>query len=183
MDEHTLVLDDTLTRRLAPGETEIGWLARTGHMPLGYLGDEAKTRRTYPTIQDVRYAIPGDRARLGADGGIQVLGRESVCINSGGEKIFAEEVEQALKRHPAIYDVIVVGTPSERWGEQVTAVVALQTGTQASDDELRDAAAEVLARYKLPRAFVRIDTVLRTPSGKPDYRWAKETATAKVATT
>ncbi len=113
MDEHTLVLDDTLSRRLDRGEDEIGWLARIGHMPLGYLGDEAKTRRTYPTIDGVRYAVPGDRARLGADGSIQVLGRDSVCINSGGEKIFAEEVEQALKRHPAIDDVVVVGTPSD----------------------------------------------------------------------
>ena len=97
-------------------------------MPLGYLGDEAKTRRTYPTIDGVRYAVPGDRAQLDDDGTHQVLGRDSVCINSGGEKIFAEEVEQALKRHPAVYDVLVTGTPSERWGEQVTAVVALRPG-------------------------------------------------------
>jgi fatty-acyl-CoA synthase len=152
-------------------------------MPLGYLGDEAKTRRTYPTIDGVRYAIPGDRARLGADGSIQVLGRESVCINSGGEKIFAEEVEQALKRHPAIYDVVVVGTPSERWGEQVTAVVSFRGDARASDDELRDAAAEALARYKLPRAFVRVEAVLRTPSGKPDYRWAKDTAIVQLGGT
>ena len=129
MDAHTVVLDEALTRRLEPGDSDLGWLARTGHMPLGYLGDEAKTRRTYPTIDGVRYAVPGDRARLARDGAIHVLGRDAVCINSGGEKIFAEEVEQALKRHPAVFDVLVTGTPSARWGERVTAVVALRAGT------------------------------------------------------
>jgi len=110
-----------------------------------------------------------------------VLGRESVCINSGGEKIFAEEVEQALKRHPAVYDVLVTGTPSERWGEQVTAVVALRPGATVTDDELRDAAGAELARFKLPRAFVFVETVKRAPTGKPDYAWAKAVATRSVA--
>src|SRR5262245_56327118 len=180
MDEHTLVLDEGLTRRLAPDETQVGWLARVGHVPLGYLGDEAKTRRTYPVIDGVRYAVPGDRAQYAPDGTITVFGRDSVCINTGGEKVFAEEVEQALKRHAAVYDVVVTGTPDERWGEQVTAVVALRPGERATEDELRDAAAEVLARYKLPKAFVFVDTVVRAPSGKPDYRWAKATATRAV---
>jgi fatty-acyl-CoA synthase len=177
---HTFVADDGLTRRLEPGDTTIGWLARSGHIPLGYLGDEAKTRKTYPTIGGVRAAIPGDRAHLTEDGGIKVLGRESVCINSGGEKIFAEEVEQALKRHPAVYDVLVTGTPSERWGEQVTAVVALRPNATATEDELRDTAGAELARYKLPRAFVFVDAVRRAPTGKPDYAWAKAVATASV---
>jgi acyl-CoA synthetase (AMP-forming)/AMP-acid ligase II len=181
MDEHTCVLDAALTRRLAPGEDEIGWLARTGHVPLGYLGDEAKTGRTYPVIDGVRYAVPGDRARVAADGRIQVLGRDSVCINTGGEKVFAEEVELALKHHPAVYDVVVTGTPNERWGEQVTAVLALRPGASVSEDELRDTAAAHLARYKLPKAFVFVDQVLRGPTGKPDYRWAKETARAALA--
>jgi len=180
MDEHTLVLDEGLTRRLAPGETGVGWLARSGHVPLGYLGDEAKTRRTYPVIGGVRYAVPGDRAEYAPEGTIKVFGRDSVCINTGGEKVFAEEVEQALKRHPAVYDVVVTGTPNERWGEQVTAVVALRPGTRPGEDELRDTAAEVLARYKLPKAFVFVDAVVRAPSGKPDYRWAKTTAMAAV---
>lgn len=180
MDEHTLVLDDALTRRLAPGDAEIGWLARTGHIPLGYLNDEAKTRRTYPVIDGVRYAVPGDRARIVEDGTIHVFGRDSACINSGGEKIFAEEVERALKQHPAVYDVVVTGTPNERWGEQVTAVVALRPGTHPSEDELRESAAKELARFKLPKAFVFVDSIVRSASGKPDYRWAKQTATAAI---
>jgi acyl-CoA synthetase (AMP-forming)/AMP-acid ligase II len=180
MDEHTVVLDEAMTRRLGPGETEVGWLARTGHVPLGYLGDEAKTRRTYPVIEGVRHAVPGDRAQLEADGTIRVFGRDSVCINTGGEKVFAEEVEQALKRHPAVYDAVVTGTPSERWGEQVIAVVALRSGMRASEDELREAAAGALARYKLPKGFVFVDAVERTPSGKPDYRWAKARAEAAL---
>ena len=181
MDEHTCVLDEGMTRRLAPGEEAVGWLARTGHVPLGYLGDEAKTKRTYPVIDGVRYAVPGDRARAAADGSIEVFGRDSVCINSGGEKIFAEEVEAALKRHPAVYDVVVTGTPSERWGEQVTAVVALRPGARPAEDELREAASTEIARYKLPKAFVFVETIARAPSGKPDYRWAKETARRALA--
>jgi acyl-CoA synthetase (AMP-forming)/AMP-acid ligase II len=179
--QHTFVADETLAQRIAPGDATLGWLARTGHIPLGYLGDEAKTRKTYPTIDGARCAIPGDRAHYEDDGTIRVLGRESVCINSGGEKIFAEEVEQALKRHPAVYDVLVTGTPSERWGEQVTAVVALRPNATVSDDELREAAGTEIARYKLPRAFVFVDAVQRAPTGKPDYAWAKATATRAVA--
>jgi acyl-CoA synthetase (AMP-forming)/AMP-acid ligase II len=182
MDDHTLVLDDMLTRPLAAGEEHVGWLARRGHVPLGYLGDEAKTRRTYPVIAGVRYSVPGDRAQVNADGSIRIFGRDSVCINTGGEKVFAEEVERALKEHPAVYDVLVTGTPSERWGEQVTALVALRPGTAASDDELREAAARHIARYKLPRTFVFVDQVVRAPSGKPDYRWAKQAATAALRT-
>ncbi|HLK11287.1 MAG TPA: acyl-CoA synthetase [Candidatus Binatia bacterium] len=178
MDDSTCVLDEALTRRLAPGEDALGWLARTGHVPLGYLGDEAKTRRTYPVVGGVRYAVPGDRARLAGDGTIQVLGRDSVCINTGGEKVFAEEVEQALKCHPAVYDAVVAGIPDARWGEQVVAVVALRPGAQADPAALRAAAAQVLARYKLPKAFVFVDAIVRAPSGKPDYRWAKATAAA-----
>jgi len=167
MDDHTCVLD----------EDAIGWLARAGRVPLGYLGDDIKTKNTYPTVAGTRYAVPGDRAQVSGDGAIRVFGRDSVCINSGGEKIFAEEVEQALKHHPAVYDVIVTGTPNERWGEQVTALVQLRPGTKAADDELRDAAATQIARYKLPKAFVFVDALVRAPSGKPDYRWAKATAT------
>lgn len=177
MDENTCVLDADLTRRLRPDEVGVvGWLARTGRVPLGYLGDPEKTRRTYPTIDGIRYAVPGDRAELAPDGSIVVHGRDSVCINSGGEKIFAEEVEKALKGHPAVYDAVVVGTPNERWGQQVTAVVALRDGAQVTEDSLREAAARELARYKLPKAFVFVDQIVRAPSGKPDYRWAKATA-------
>jgi 3-oxocholest-4-en-26-oate---CoA ligase len=177
MDDQTVLLDEALTRRLGPGdESLLGWVARMGHVPLGYLGDEAKTKRTYPVIEGVRYAVPGDRAQIGEGGEILVFGRDSACINSGGEKIFAEEVELALKHHPAIYDTVVTGTPSERWGEQVTALVVLRPGERPSEEALRETAAERIARYKLPKAFVFVDALVRAPSGKPDYRWAKDTA-------
>jgi fatty-acyl-CoA synthase len=105
-----------------------------------------------------------------------VFGRDSVCINSGGEKIFAEEVERALKHHPAVYDVVVAGAPSERWGEQVTAIVQFQPGQRAADAELLATAAEYLARYKLPKAIIPVERIVRSASGKPDYRWAKAIA-------
>ncbi|MFM7736727.1 MAG: acyl-CoA synthetase [Alphaproteobacteria bacterium] len=180
MDDQTVVLDESLSRRLEPGEDALGWVARRGFVPLGYLGDEAKTRRTYPIVDGVRYAVPGDRARLAADGEVLVFGRDSVCINSGGEKIFAEEVEHALKHHPAVYDTVVTGTPSERWGEQVTALVVLREGARADEETLRAEAALHVARYKLPKAIVFVDHVVRAPSGKPDYRWAKQAATAAL---
>ncbi len=172
------VLSEDLSGVLEPGHDGIGWFAKGGRVPLGYLGDRAKTERTFPALGGVRYSVPGDRARHLADGMIEVLGRDSVTINSGGEKIFAEEVEQALKHHPSVYDVVVCGRPSERWGQEVVAVVALRGGTFASEDELLDEAARHLARYKLPKAFVFRDEILRSPSGKADYRWAREQATA-----
>ena len=115
--------------------------------------------------------MPGDRARWTEDGRIELLGRDAVTINSGGEKIFAEEVEHALKRHPAVYDVIVCGRPSERWGSEVCAIVRLRTAT--SEQELLDTAGKNLARYKLPKAFLFVDVIVRHPNGKADYRWAK----------
>ncbi len=172
------VLSQQLDRTLEPGEDEIGWFAKAGRVPLGYLGDRDKTERTFPAIGGVRYSVPGDRARHLASGLIEVLGRDSVTINSGGEKIFAEEVEQALKHHPAVYDVVVCGRPSDRWGQEVVAVVALRSGAQASEASLLEEAAKRLARYKLPKAFVFRDEILRSPSGKADYRWAREQATA-----
>ena len=114
---------------------------------------------------------------IGADGTLRLLGRDSVTINTGGEKVFVEEVEHALKHHPSVYDAVVVGTPHERFGQQVTAVVRLRTGASVSPDELRRAAGEHLAHYKLPRAFVFVDEIVRSPSGKADYRWARERAT------
>ncbi len=174
------ILREDLTARLAPGSSEVGWLARSGPVPLGYLGDPEKTRRTFPVVEGVRYAVPGDRARFRADGTLQLLGRDSVTINSGGEKIFAEEVEAALKQHPAVFDAIVVGTPHPRFGQQVTAVVQLREGEDADDAALAGRVRERLAGYKVPRAFVRVGTVVRAPSGKPDYAWARETALAAL---
>ena len=175
-----VVLSEDLTRVVAPGSGETGWLARSGPVPLGYYKDAEKTARTFPVVDGVRYAVPGDRAVALADGGLRLLGRDAVTINSGGEKIFAEEVEHALKHHPAVWDVVVTGTPHERFGQQVTAVVALRVGAAASEQELRAACEAHVARYKLPRAFVFVPEIVRAPSGKADYRWAKQVALAKL---
>ncbi|MEB2344187.1 MAG: acyl-CoA synthetase [Deltaproteobacteria bacterium] len=171
-----VVLKDDLSGLVEQGSDEIGWLAREGHIPLGYLKDAGKTATTFPVVGGRRYAVPGDRAQVGPDGVLKLLGRDSVCINSGGEKIFAEEVEHALKHHPGVYDCVVVGTPSERWGQQVTALVKLRPGHAADETALRAAAAEHVAHYKLPKAFVFVDEMVRAPSGKADYRWAKQRA-------
>jgi fatty-acyl-CoA synthase len=176
----SVVLSEDLTRRLEAGDPELGWLAQTGRVPRGYLGDPDKSARTFPFVEGVRYAVAGDRARVLEDGSVELLGRDSVTINTGGEKVFAEEVEQAIKRHPDVFDVVVVGRPSERWGQEVVAVVQLRAGTDPADDDLRATAAEHVARYKLPKAFVRVPAVERSPSGKPDYRWAAEEARSAV---
>jgi fatty-acyl-CoA synthase len=172
-DATSVVVSDDHLRILSPGDTELGWLATRGRVPRGYLGDEAKTRRTFPEIDGQRYAVPGDRARVLADGSIELHGRDSVTINSGGEKIFAEEVEHALKNHPDVHDALVVGRPSERWGEEVVAVVAARPGTAPTAEALVAEAAEHVARYKLPKAVVFVDDVPRSPSGKPDYAAAR----------
>jgi 3-oxocholest-4-en-26-oate---CoA ligase len=172
----TFVAAEDLTAIMRPGHDGIGWLAQRGYVPLGYKGDAAKTAKTFPVIDGVRYAIPGDRARHRADGAIELLGRDSVTINSGGEKIFAEEVETAIASHPAVADVVVAGRPSDRWGQEVVAVVALAEGARADADELVAHAAQSLARYKLPKAVVFRPVIERSPSGKADYRWAREQA-------
>ena len=174
----TAVVSADYDRVLTPGDDETGWLARRDIIPLGYLGDEAKTARTFPTIDGVRWSVPGDRARYLDDGRIELLGRDSVTINSGGEKIFAEEVERAIAAHPHIYDVVVVGRPSERWGSEVVAVVQFAEGTTVSDEELVETCNRSIARYKVPKCFIRTDKVLRSPAGKADYRWAKDIATS-----
>ena len=170
------VLGEDLDKVLEPGDPELGWLAKSGNLALGYLGDPAKTARTYPVIDGVRYAVPGDRARLRADGIIELHGRDSVTINSGGEKIFAEEVEAAIKAHPGVYDCVVAGRPSERWGNEVVAVVRVREGHTVTDADLLAEAERHIARYKLPKAIVYVDNVVRSPSGKADYRWAKAMA-------
>jgi 3-oxocholest-4-en-26-oate---CoA ligase len=172
----TFVAAEDLGAILQPGHEGNGWLAQRGYVPLGYKGDAAKTAKTFPVIDGVRYAIPGDRARHHTAGHIELLGRDSVTINSGGEKIFVEEVETAIASHPAIADVVVTSRPSERWGQEVVAVVALAEGAAADADELVAHAAKSLARYKLPKAVVFRPVVERSPSGKADYRWAREQA-------
>ncbi len=173
MGEHTTVLDEH-GQQCAPGVT--GKLARTGHIPLGYYKDPAKTAETFPTFAGKRWVVPGDFARIEDDGTISLLGRGSVSINSGGEKIYPEEVEAALMKNPAVFDVIVVGTPSERWGEQVTAIVQTREGMTLTAAEVQAHCKTVLSDYKSPRAVFFVDSVQRTPVGKADYRWAKQTA-------
>jgi fatty-acyl-CoA synthase len=175
-----LVLTGDLSGVVPPGSEEQGWLARRGHVPLGYYKDPEKTARTFPVIDGVRYAVPGDRAAIAPDGMLRLLGRDAVTISTGGEKVFAEEVEHALKHHPGVYDAVVVGTPSERWGQQVTAIVKLREGKRPSEDELRGAAREHIAAFKLPKVFVFVDEISRSPSGKADYRWARDTALASL---
>ena len=170
------VVDGDMTRILGGSDTELGWLAQEGRVPLGYLGDADKTARTFPVIEGRRMAVPGDRARIDADGLLELHGRDSVTINSGGEKIFAEEVEQALAHHPAVYDVVVAGRPSERWGSEVVAVVQLSEGTEASIASLLDECGRHVARYKLPKDIIFVDKVMRSPAGKADYRWARQVA-------
>lgn len=173
---HTCVVADDLGSVLSPGHDGIGWLAQRGYVPLGYKGDAVKTAATFPVVDGLRYAIPGDRARHLADGTIELLGRDSVTINSGGEKVFAEEVETAIASHPMVADVVVAGRASERWGQEVVAVVALAEGATASADDLIEHAAATIARYKLPKAILFRPQILRSPAGKADYRWAREQA-------
>ena len=177
----TLVAAEDLSAILDPGHDGMGWLAQRGYVPLGYKGDAAKTAATFPVIDGVRYSVPGDRARHLEDGSIELLGRDSVTINSGGEKVFVEEVETAIASHPAVADVVVSGRPSERWGQEVVAIVALAEGATAEAQELIDHAAGVIARYKLPKAVVFRPVIERSPAGKADYRWAREQALSEGA--
>ena len=168
------VLAEDLSQILAPGHKELGWWARSGNIPLGYLDDEAKTRETFPTVNGIKYSVPGDKVRLLSDGTLELHGRESVTINSGGEKIFAEEVEQAVKHHAAVFDAVVTGRRSERWGNEVVAIVQLKEGVAATEESLLAECERHIARYKLPKAFIFLEAILRSPSGKADYRWAKD---------
>jgi fatty-acyl-CoA synthase len=170
------VLDPGRARPLAPGDDEIGWLAKSGHIPLGYLNDPAKTASSFPEIDGVRWSVPGDRARLRADGSVELLGRDAQTINSVGEKIFAEEVEQAIAAYPGVRDVVVVGRPSPRWGQEVVAIIALRPGVSVGDAAIIDSAAARIARYKLPKTIIRVPAVERSAAGKADYKWARDLA-------
>jgi len=174
----TSILDEEMGGLVQAGHEGIGWLAQEGYVPLGYLGDSDKTVRTFPVVGGVRYAVPGDRARLLADGQIELLGRDAVTINSGGEKIFVEEVEGAIGSHPDVSDVVVVGRPSTRWGQEVVALVQRAPGTSPSAATLIEHASAVLARYKLPKDVIFLDHIERSPSGKADYRWAATQASS-----
>jgi 3-oxocholest-4-en-26-oate---CoA ligase len=168
-------------REVKAGSGEVGYLAVGGNIPLGYFKDPKKTAETFREVDGRRYSIPGDYATVEEDGTITLLGRGSVSINSGGEKIFPEEVEEAVKQHPSVADAVVVGVPDERFGEAVAAVVALAPGRSADEGEISEAVERSgLARFKRPRHVVVVDTVPRGPNGKADYAWARETARARV---
>ena len=163
-----------------PGSGVVGRLANRGANPIGYYKDDARTAETFPLIDGVRWSIPGDYATVDADGTITLLGRGSVCINSGGEKIFPEEVEEALKSHEAVLDCNAVGLPDPRWGQSVNAVVSIADGAEVSDEELIAHCRTRIAGYKAPKRILRVEEFVRSPNGKSDYQWAKATAESLV---
>ncbi len=168
-------------RWVQPGSGEIGKLATSAFVPLGYYKDAEKSAATFREIDGVRYSFPGDYATVEADGSITLLGRGSVCINTGGEKVFPEEVEEAVKKHPAVFDCLVVGVPDERFGERVVAVTACQASQTAAEADVIEFTREHLAGYKVPRAVLLVDKVQRAPNGKADYKWAKRVALEAAA--
>ena len=179
VNAQTNVLDDD-GKPIEPGSGKVGRLARKGHVPLGYYKDEVKTKATFVEVDGERWVLPGDNATVDEDGTVVLLGRGSTSINTGGEKVYPEEVETALMTAPAVADVVVVGLPDETWGERVVAVVRPAAGATPTLEELQQHARQSLAGYKLPRALVVVDTVERTPAGKADYKWAREVAEKNV---
>ncbi len=169
-----VITDDD--RMVEPGSGEIGKLATSAFVPLGYYKDEEKSKATFREVDGVRYSFPGDYATVEADGSITLLGRGSVCINTGGEKVFPEEVEEAVKKHPAVFDCLVVGVPDERFGEKIVAVTSHRDNQSVADADLIEFTKEHLAGYKVPKQVLAVDEVRRAPNGKADYKWAKNTA-------
>ena len=180
MDEHSVVLDDD-GRPVVPGSGVLGKLARGGHIPLGYYKDAVKTAERFITLDGKRYAVPGDLATVEEDGRITVYGRGVNCINTGGEKVFPEEVEEALKAHPDVFDALVVGVADERWMQRVAAVVQPRPGKQPALAELQAHCRTLLAGYKVPRQLALVAVVERQPSGKPDYAWARDVVARESA--
>jgi acyl-CoA synthetase (AMP-forming)/AMP-acid ligase II len=173
IDHRTVVLDED-GNEVKPGSGVRGVIAKKGNIPVGYYKDEKKTAETFKTYNGVRYAIPGDYAEVEADGTVTMLGRGSVSINSGGEKIYPEEVEAALKGHPDVFDALVVGVPDPRFGQHVAAVIQPREGARPTLAELDTFVRREIAGYKVPRSLWFVDEVKRSPAGKPDYRWAKD---------
>ena len=168
----TVLLPDG-SREVAPGSGEVGMVAQSGMVPLGYYKDSEKSAKTFKEIDGKRYAFIGDMATVEADGTINLLGRGSNCINTGGEKVFPEEVEEALKLYPAVEDALVFGLDDERFGSRVVGVVSLENKCTAEVEEILDATRKVLASYKLPKELLIVPTVPRAPNGKADYKSAK----------
>jgi acyl-CoA synthetase (AMP-forming)/AMP-acid ligase II len=177
MNERTAVLDDDL-KPVEPGSGVVGRVALRGHVPVGYYKDPKKTAATFKEIDGERWVLPGDMATVEADGTVLVFGRGSVCINSGGEKVYPEEVEAALKSHPDVFDAVVVGVADEKWGERVTALVQPREGRRSEPDDVVAHCRTKVAGYKVPREIFLVDELVRSPSGKPDYRWARKKAAA-----
>lgn len=180
MSQHNAVLSESLDAKLKPGHEGLGWFASCGAVPLGYLNDEAKTKKTFPEIDGVRYSLPGDKVKLLENNVIDFHGRDSNTINSGGEKIFAEEVEKSVAAHVDVVDVLVSSRPSERWGNEVVAIVQLKSGSSCTEADLKEECEKHIARYKLPKHFIFVDAVSRGANGKADYRWAKKIANPEL---
>jgi acyl-CoA synthetase (AMP-forming)/AMP-acid ligase II len=182
LGDHTAVLDDEGSP-LVPGIDigRIGRIARRGHIPLGYRNDPERTAHTFPVIDGVRWAVPGDLGRIEADGAVTLLGRGASSINTGGEKVFPDEVEAVLKAHPSVFDAAVVGVADDRWGERVVAVIAHRPGIAAADVELNAHCRAHLAAFKVPRRTITVDAVRRLASGKTDHAWVRAVARAGVA--
>ncbi|KUI24690.1 acyl-CoA synthetase [Mycobacterium sp. IS-1742] len=172
-----VVLSEDRSRFLLPGEDEIGWVAREGRIPLGYFDDAAATRRTFPEVDGRRVVISGDRAALEADGTLRLFGRDALVVNTGGEKVFVEEVEEVLRAQSGVADALVVGRDSERWGQEIVALIEKKPGADLVTETLREACTSALARFKAPKEFIFVDRVRRLGNGKADYRWAKSQVT------
>jgi 3-oxocholest-4-en-26-oate---CoA ligase len=166
------------TQQIIPqSDTEtIGYLARKGHVPIAYYKDPEKSKKTFIDVEGERFSVPGDMAKYESDGQITLLGRGSVSINSGGEKIFPEEVEMALKAHPNVFDCLVVGVKDETWGQKVVAVIQRRDSSELTLEDLKETSAKYIASYKMPKALIFSDLIERAPSGKPNYQWAQEFA-------
>jgi acyl-CoA synthetase (AMP-forming)/AMP-acid ligase II len=167
----TTVFDEDL-RPVLPGSGTIGKIARSGDIPIGYYNDPAKTAEVFLMVDGKRYVMPGDFATVEEDGTITLLGRGSVSINSGGEKIFPEEVESAVRSHPDVFDAIVVGAPDERWGQRVAAIIQPRAGKHPTLEQIQEHCRHSIAGYKVPRQLHVVESIVRSPSGKPDYPWA-----------
>ena len=176
------VASDDLTRFLDPGEAEVGWVVRTGRIPLGYFDDADATRKTFPVVEGQRVVVSGDRASLEADGTLRLFGRDSLVVNTGGEKVFVEEVEAVLRACPGVVDALVVGRESERWGQEIVALVETHSEATVDAESLHASCIENLARFKAPKEFIFVDQVRRLGNGKADYRWAKSQATQRALT-
>lgn len=178
--EGGLVLSEDYSRFISPGEQHVGWAAREGRIPLGYLNDPDATGKTFPEVDGKRVVISGDRAALADNGTLRLFGRDSLVVNTGGEKVFVEEVEEVLRAHPAVADALVVGRPSDRWGEELVALVQLRGAADKNGDVLHAHCTAQLARFKAPKEYIVVERIHRLGNGKADYRWAKRRATQKA---